>query len=186
MIMPYLVIFGLLFLYIILLIVRSNKKRQDFHTHLKSKRYENETKRVHRKNYVENNLYEKWKKRDNFFSQQELQFYKKLLLYAESRDIFIHSKVRIADLVKPRYQLGNSEFMKVFLKLSQKHVDFVVTNYRWSILCVIELDGSSHNYWKTLKNDAFKNEFFRDAWLPLIRFQNYTHHNLSKLDTFIQ
>ena len=119
------------------------------------------------------------------FSKAELIFYRELTQFAQNKNICIFPKVRIADLVTPKYALDNSTFMKVFLKLSQKHVDYVLTDTKWKILCVLELDGESHTYWKTLENDKFKNQFFENIWLPLIRFQNYGLHNFSKINNIL-
>ena len=73
----------------------------------------------------------------------------------------------------------------MFRRCSQKHVDYVITDYKWQLLCVLELDGKSHSYWQTVKNDQFKNEFFDALNLPLLRFQNYWTHNLSQLDKIL-
>jgi len=62
------------------------------------------------------------------FSKAELIFYRELTQFAQNKNICIFPKVRIADLVTPKYALDNSTFMKVFLKLSQKHVDYVLTD----------------------------------------------------------
>lgn len=128
--------------------------------------------------------YKNWEVQ-SFFTNQELIFYKQLLNHLKNKNIFLLSKVRIADLVKPNKNLNRSEFMKIFLKLSQKHIDYVLTDYNWKILCLIELDWKSHSYWKTLQNDKFKNEFFDTINIPLLRFKNYSYHNLSLLDQYI-
>lgn len=130
-------------------------------------------------------LYHQWKIKSYFFSKPELFFYRELLQYLADKEVLVFPKVRIADLAEVKHQLNRSDFMKTFLKLSQKHVDYVITDTRWKILCVIELDGKSHSYWKTLENDKFKKQFFQDIWLPLLRFQNYSKHNLSQLDLLV-
>lgn len=72
------------------------------------------------------------------------------------------------------------------MKLSQKHIDFVLTDNKWKILCLIELDWNSHNYdKKTIKNDKFKEEFFYAVNIPLFRFKNYTNNNLLSLEQSI-
>ena len=130
-------------------------------------------------------LYAEWKTKNYFFSKAELLFYKELLKYSQQKNILILSKVRIADLVTTKQRLEYSDYMKTFRSITQKHVDYVVTDYSWKILCVLELDWKSHESWQTAKNDIFKNKFFKDIGLPLLRFQNYGTHNLSQLDNFI-
>lgn len=129
-----------------------------------------------------NSPYLKWKTKDYFFSKAELFFYRELLNFCDEKWLCVFPKVRIADLTTPRVHLDNSSFMKVFLKLSQKHVDYVITDTKGKILCVLELDWKSHSYWKTLENDRFKNKFFDDIELPLLRFSNYWNHSFSKIE----
>lgn len=129
--------------------------------------------------------YWSWKIKDSFFSKAELFFYKKLANFCDDKWLYVFSKVRIADLTTPKYHLDKSSFMRVFLRLSQKHVDYVITNTRGKIICVLELDWKSHSYWKTLENDRFKNKFFDDIGLPLLRFSNYWNHDFSKIEKLI-
>lgn len=126
--------------------------------------------------------YWSWKTKDYFFSRAELFFYRELVNFCDEKWLCVFPKVRIADLTTPRVHLDNSSFMKVFLKLSQKHVDYVITDTKGKILCVLELDWKSHSYWKTLENDKFKNKFFDDIGLPLLRFSNYWNHSFSKIE----
>lgn len=131
------------------------------------------------------NRYKDWMPVNSIFSSEELNFYRLLINYTIDKNILIFPKIRIADLVKTKHSINYSEFSKTFLKLSQKHVDFVITNSKWKILCLIELDWSSHNYSKTIKNDEFKNDFFNVLWIPLLRFKNYSSHNLSRIDNYL-
>ena len=85
-------------------------------------------------------LYSEWKSKYYFFSKAELFFYRELTKYVNSKRALVLSKVRIADLAQPKHSLGNSEFHKVFRRITQKHVDYVITSYSGQILCVLELD----------------------------------------------
>lgn len=109
-------------------------------------------------------------------------FYRELIRFCDEKELFVFPKVRIADLTTPRERQSGSAFMKVFLKLSQKHVDYVITNTKGKILCVLELDWKSHSYWKTKENDRFKNQFFEDIGLPLLRFDNYWNHSFIRIE----
>jgi len=53
-----------------------------------------------------------------------------LVRYIKNKEVLIFSKVRIADLVEVKHRLSNSEFNKVFRRCSQKHVDYVITDYK--------------------------------------------------------
>jgi len=74
-------------------------------------------------------LYAEWKTKNYFFSKAELLFYKELLKYSQQKNILILSKVRIADLVTTKQRLEYSDYMKTFRSITQKHVDYVVTDY---------------------------------------------------------
>ncbi len=160
----------------------SKAKIRASHRTLKSMRDLN----IHTKNNnTEASLYTDWKAKNYFFSRAELFFYRELIKYSQNKEILIFSKVRIADLVEVKHRLSNSEFKKTFMRCSQKHVDYVITDYKGQLLCVLELDGKSHSYAKTIKSDEFKNEFFNVIWLPLLRFENYWVHNLKRIDSYV-
>jgi len=55
-------------------------------------------------------------------------------------------------------------------RIDRKHVDFVVCDAAtMQPLLAIELDDSSHNSAKARETDAFKDEVFKAAGLPLLR-----------------
>jgi len=79
----------------------------------------------------------------------------------------ISSKVRLADLFDVRQGRG---WQSAFNKISNKHIDFVLTEPGTSrILCAIELDDSSHNRPDRSERDDFVNELFASQGLPLLR-----------------
>ncbi len=126
--------------------------------------------------------YKKWWAID-MFTSEELKLYKELLDHFISKEIFVLAKVRLADLVNIEEEVDFWEKQSVFMKLSQKHVDFVLTDSKWKILCLIELDGKNHETdKKTIKNDEFKDEFFQTLDMPLFRFKNYAKRDLKLLD----
>lgn len=126
--------------------------------------------------------YKKWWP-SNLFSSEELKLYIKLLNFFTPKNIFVLAKVRLADLVKPAEIIGYWEKQKVFMTLSQKHIDYVLTDCKWKILCLIELDWENHKKdKKTIKNDEFKNNFFKVVNLPLFRIRNYVPINLLELE----
>lgn len=85
-------------------------------------------------------LYAEWKTKYYFFSKAELFFYRELVKYTSKKNALVLSKVRIADLVEPKHRLNNSEFNKTFRRITQKHVDYVITDFSGRIRCVVELD----------------------------------------------
>lgn len=83
-------------------------------------------------------------KKTYFFSQNELKFFYELKKFIKWKHILLFSKVRISDLVKNKHFLPKSEFFSIFWKASRKHIDYILTDYKWRILCAIELNGESH------------------------------------------
>nr|MDD3720806.1 DUF2726 domain-containing protein [Candidatus Gracilibacteria bacterium] len=122
----------------------------------------------------------------NLFTSQELKLFYQLKEHFSNKNIFIFSKVRIADLVETKSYISRSDYFSFFGRTSQKHIDFVLTDFKGKILCLIELDGETHNYHeRTIKNDRFKDELFLNIGIPLIRFKNYQFHNLKILDQYV-
>jgi len=130
--------------------------------------------------------YKKWEP-VNVFTTEEVKLYDQLSLYLASKDCIVLPKMRLADLVDTRQKVTFGERQSTLMRLTQKHVDFVISNHKWKILCLIELDWNSHKTdKKTIRNDKFKNEFFGTINLPLLRFQNGQKHNLHRLDKYLE
>lgn len=137
----------------------------------------------YKKNYniekVENNEYynqEKDYKIKNLFSDQELKFYEKLKEYLKEKNVIVLSKVKIADFVDSK---------NYFNKISQKHIDFIITNTKGEVLLLIELDGESHMGYKTKRSDKFKKELFNFLNIPFLRYNNYSYVNFKKIDNYL-
>ena len=84
----------------------------------------------------------------------------------------IFTKIRLADLLIIKDFESYWEKIGLFRKISQKHIDFIISDTNGKILCLIELDDKTHNYQKTtIENDKFKNELFENLEIPLIRYR---------------
>ncbi len=80
----------------------------------------------------------------------------------------LQCKVRLADFLK--VVAKGSEWRSSFNRVSQKHVDFLVTDAVGLPLVAIELDDSTHRrVQRTILSDDFKNKALDAAGLPLIR-----------------
>ena len=121
----------------------------------------------------------------NIFTKYELIFFKELKEFLNWTSFILLSKVRIADMIEAKQYVAYKDFISVFNKINRKHIDFVITDIKWKILCLIELDGYSHNYLKTKESDDLKNKLFKSLNIPLIRFQNWHNHDLSKLKNLL-
>lgn len=113
--------------------------------------------------------------RERFMTDREQEFF--LTLNEVIRAPFrVFAQVRIADVISVS---GND--ISAFNRISSKHVDFVIVDESFAVVCCIELDDKSHDSKKRRERDKFVDSAFRQAKVPLVRFRN----NLSK-PTIIQ
>jgi hypothetical protein len=117
--------------------------------------------------------------RDDFLSPAERSFYGVLCAAAAGERMVVCPKVGLGDVffvVQPR------ENRTAFNRISQKHVDF--------LLCEpgtmrprlgVELDDSSHARPDRQARDAFVEDVFRAANLPLLRVPTQQGYSLSEL-----
>lgn len=116
--------------------------------------------------------------RDDFLSPAELSFYKVLVSIAETR-LVIQSKVRLADIF---FVSRPNENKAYFGKVSQKHLDFLVCDpVTMKPLFGIELDDASHKRSDRQTRDAFVNDVFHVANLPLLRFPVQRSYNRDEI-----
>lgn len=108
---------------------------------------------------------------DSLLSLAEYSFYKVLLDSVEP-SVTVFSKVRIADVVHVKPGLSRPDFKSYFLRISQKHFDFVLCDSSsMSIIAVVELDDKSHNTKKGKARDSLVNDVCSSAGLKIHRFK---------------
>jgi very-short-patch-repair endonuclease len=79
----------------------------------------------------------------------------------------IFTKVRLADLLKVETRSG---WQSHFNRITSKHVDFVICEpSSLAVMCVVELDDSSHKNASSSSSDLFKDHAFASAGVRLIR-----------------
>lgn len=107
--------------------------------------------------------------KSHLMSKTERDFYK--VLVEETRGKYVvFTKVRIADVLATNRTIIKSLWWKRFVKISSKHVDFVLCDAsNLSISACVELDDRSHLAKATKKRDRFVNKAFKEAGLKLIR-----------------
>jgi hypothetical protein len=105
-------------------------------------------------------------KKDYFFSQTERSFYG-VLAKAVAGEFVVFSKVRLADLIY--VEKGSGAKQAHFNRIQSKHVDFVLcTPDKIQPVLVIELDDSSHERQDRRDRDAFVDDAFAAAKLPIL------------------
>lgn len=104
-----------------------------------------------------------------FFSRAEHAFYSDLVGIAGDLELVVFPKVGLKDLFKDRPGARRGQFFRY----AQLHVDFLLVRPRdFEPVLGIELDGESHLAPIQRKRDEKKNDVFKAAGLPLVRFQN--------------
>ena len=78
-------------------------------------------------------------------------------------------KVRIADILEVDSSGDWKADKSAFLRISQKHVDFVIISYSGDILFAVEIDDSTHQRPDRQKRDVFVDAAFRSAGVDLFR-----------------
>ena len=110
--------------------------------------------------------FEVYRVRDDLLSAAEASFFRVLRLsVGEAYAIF--PKVCLGDLFYVTPPNGNQGARN---RIASKHVDFVICDpITLRPVAGLELDDSSHQKAKAVKNDSFKDGLFAAAGLPLIR-----------------
>lgn len=106
----------------------------------------------------------------------ELKFY---LALRESLEVYhqhlwIVTKIRIADVLKPGVskKADNSLWYSLFGRIKSRHFDFAICDKSTSkVLCVIELNDSSHNRKKVKERDQFVRKACDTAGLKIYMFK---------------
>ncbi|AKO45637.1 DUF2726 domain-containing protein [[Haemophilus] ducreyi] len=76
-------------------------------------------------------------------------------------------QVPFSCIVKPKH-FKYDQNKKLFWKVNQKRVDFVICNQNFETLCIVELDGSSHKNKHHL--DEERDTFFEKCGIETVRF----------------
>lgn len=81
----------------------------------------------------------------------------------------VFTKVRLADVLE--IQSFKSQWRTHFNRIAAKHVDFILCEPNSLVIrFAIELDDRSHARLAAQASDAFKNQAFAAAGIPLVRF----------------
>lgn len=121
--------------------------------------------------------------RDDFLSTTELSFYRVLSLVVGTRAI-IFTKVGLSDVF---YVVRPNENQSYRNRIAQKHVDFVVCDTQTlKPLFAVELDDTSHQRTDRQERDAFVDQVFQSANLPLVHIPAQREYNVQELAAKIE
>lgn len=104
--------------------------------------------------------------------------YIKLKEYADARGWLICPKVRLLDLIEPKYHFNSSTRQGLMNKVQAKHVDFVLVDQSMNIIGVLELDDSSHDRPDRMERDQFVRDALEGAGFTLIQTRSITPETL--------
>ncbi|EEM6321211.1 DUF2726 domain-containing protein [Salmonella enterica] len=109
--------------------------------------------------------------RKNFLTDRERRFFERVIL-SVSIEYFISPQVRLVDVISPsvsRYK-NNSLYFKLFRSLSQYSVDFIIVRKSdYQVVCVVELDDSTHDRADRIKRDLKVNTALESADILILR-----------------
>lgn len=109
----------------------------------------------------------------SLFTPSEKRFLE--VLESISGDAFrVYGKVRISDILTPdvnKWEKG-SGWHWLFSQISQKHVDFVIVDKQFNMVCAVELNDPSHQRPDRQKRDEFVVQAFANANVPLLMIED--------------
>lgn len=111
----------------------------------------------------------KYRPLPNLFTPTEQKFLS-VLESISGDQLKVFGKVRISDILTPdvnKFEKG-SGWHWLFSQISQKHVDFVITDKKLNLICAVELNDPSHEQEDRKKRDAFVLDAFESANIPLV------------------
>jgi len=112
-----------------------------------------------------------YQRKGALFTPAELSFLGVLEMLVDEQTA-IYGKVRLADLFDVKKELGTGRYYAAFRRISQKHVDFVFVRRSDGVPYLgIELDDASHFRVDRMERDAFVEQVFKGASLPLLRIK---------------
>jgi hypothetical protein len=121
--------------------------------------------------------------RDDFLSKAEASFFHVLKAMCGD-DLVICPKVSLRDLFYVSRPDINIPYLN---KINQKHVDFLLCNPKTlRPIMAIELDDSSHSRLDRIERDAFVEQVFVVAHLPLVRIPVQHAYDIKELEATLR
>ncbi len=130
---------------------------------------------INNENEIKNiNYNEKYVKKEYLLTQTELKFYKILKQITDELNLTICPQI-------PLYQIVKNIEYKDFNKISNKSIDFVITENNLKIKLCIELDDYTHKQEKRRKRDDFVNKLLEETNVKMVRIPVQNYYNKDKL-----
>lgn len=130
-------------------------------------------------NQIEINEYNNSYQPKYLLTLHEKTQFNKIINWARSKNLYVFTKVRLADLIEPRN--GQINFKSLFWKIQAKHIDFVICDKNIKVICVIELQDSSHYRPDRIERDLFVKEVLEACGYKFIQTHSITEDILAKI-----
>lgn len=105
-------------------------------------------------------------------TKREWAEYQILKIAADKNGLLICPKVRLLDLVVPKQDAKNSRGL--MSRVMSKHVDFVICNQNMEVVCIIELDDTTHLQQDRIERDQFVDTVLTGAGYKIIHTWSIT------------
>ena len=109
-------------------------------------------------------------------TKNEKEQFKKIITWDINKHYHIFTKVRLADLIQPRY---GTDYQKLFWKIQAKHVDFVICDKNLNVKLIIELQDNSHTKENRITRDNFIKTILEGCGYKLLQTYNITEEQLN-------
>lgn len=127
--------------------------------------------------------------RRSIFTNTEFKFYNSLNAFLWKNNLFIDyrvfSKIRLIDIFYANKKWNGKENKNMVYKILAKHIDFIITDKKWSPVLLIELDDKYHSWRKYYKSDNLKDDLCKYTWMPLLRFNASNYYNFDELFDYL-
>ncbi len=105
-----------------------------------------------------------------------------VLIKSVGADLNVFGKVRVADVITTVKGINKSDRQRAFNKISAKHFDFVLCDKNnLKVLCVVELNDSSHETPERKKRDEFLRDVCEAANMPLIQVDAKRAYSIKRI-----
>jgi len=115
----------------------------------------------------------------------ELRNYKVLKEFTDVNGYSIHVKVRLADIINPKKNQARKDWYRKFMKITSKHVDFVLCDSNMNVSLIIELDDWSHERQDRKDRDQFVNTALTDAGLRVLHTPEINKECIDMIDSIL-
>ena len=136
------------------------------------------------KNFTNYGSYANSYQKKQLLTNREQDAYYELRKLADQKGLLICPKIRLLDLVEPKGDASNQQAL--INKVWSKHVDFVICNQSMHVVCIIELDDTTHLRQDRMERDQFVDEVLQGAGYRIIHTWSITPDIFNFMEVHIE